>query len=235
MISHQVAKNYSTNLVGTSITRWLVSKSRTRLLSNRLLTEVTEFHGNQPQQRGMARRELLVQCDCVNGLGQIVFLTLLHEDQLRQYGQVVSLPNFIPQLPGADKQFLKDVNMDITDDNLKPPSLSALAERLKLDPEDLTERLARLEEAGFVIRIAKNRIYHPAAFNKLLEIASSLADEAQSNELSGFDAKTFRDRSGIGRNLTIDVLEYMDQKGFTRRLGDRRVMRDNTSAQLRAG
>ena len=183
----------------------------------------------------MARRELLVQCDCVNGLGQIVLLTLLHEDQLRQYGQVVSLPNFIPQLPGADKQFLKDVNMDITDDNLKPPSLSALAERLKLDPEDLTERLARLEEAGFVIRIAKNRIYHPAAFNKLLEIASSLADEAQSNELSGFDAKTFRDRSGIGRNLTIDVLEYMDQKGFTRRLGDRRVMRDNTSAQLRAG
>lgn len=234
LISQQVSKNYLTNLLEASATRWLVSKTRTRLLANRVLAEIRDFHDIHPQQRGILRRELLIQSDCTHGLGQIVFLNLLHEDQLRQYGQFVSLPNFIPQLPGADKQFLIEVNKDITDDNLKPPSLSALAERLKLDPEDLTNRLGRLEEAGFVIRIAKNRIYHPAAFNKLLELASSLADEAQSNDISGFDAKTFRDRSGIGRNLTIDVLEYMDQKGFTRRLGDRRIMRENTSFQVRA-
>ena len=35
-------------------------------------------------------------------------------------------------------------------------------------------------------------------------------------------AKAYRDRSGIGRNLTIQVLESFDQTGFTRRMGDAR-------------
>ena len=37
-----------------------------------------------------------------------------------------------------------------------------------------------------------------------------------------FDARAYRDASGIGRNLTIQVLEYFDNLGFTRRIGDER-------------
>ena len=35
-----------------------------------------------------------------------------------------------------------------------------------------------------------------------------------------FDAKAYRDRSGIGRNVTIEVLEFLDRAGLTRRRGD---------------
>ena len=34
----------------------------------------------------------------------------------------------------------------------------------------------------------------------------------------------FKDRSGIGRNLTIEVLEYLDRIGATRRVGDARIV-----------
>ena len=34
----------------------------------------------------------------------------------------------------------------------------------------------------------------------------------------------FRDRSGIGRNLAIEVLEYFDRIKFTRRVGDAHVI-----------
>ena len=37
-------------------------------------------------------------------------------------------------------------------------------------------------------------------------------------------AAAFRDRSGIGRNLAIEVLEYFDRIKFTRRVGDARVI-----------
>ena len=47
---------------------------------------------------------------------------------------------------------------------------------------------------------------------------------AAENEM--FDAKDFRDRTGIGRNLTIEVLEYFDRTGFTRRTqSGRRIQR----------
>jgi selenocysteine-specific elongation factor len=37
-----------------------------------------------------------------------------------------------------------------------------------------------------------------------------------------FDARAFRDASGIGRNVAIQVLEFFDDLGLTRREGDAR-------------
>ena len=37
-----------------------------------------------------------------------------------------------------------------------------------------------------------------------------------------FSVKEFRDRSGIGRNLAIEILEFFDKSGFTWRGGDTR-------------
>ena len=48
----------------------------------------------------------------------------------------------------------------------------------------------------------------------LANIAEALAAEADNNE---FNPSAYRDRSGIGRNLTIEVLEFFDKTGFTRR------------------
>ena len=40
-----------------------------------------------------------------------------------------------------------------------------------------------------------------------------------------FGAADYRDKAGIGRNLTIEVLEYFDKQGFTWRDGDVRYIR----------
>ena len=42
-------------------------------------------------------------------------------------------------------------------------------------------------------------------------------------------AAAFRDRAGIGRNLSIEVLEYFDRIKFTRRVGDAHVIRGRDS------
>jgi selenocysteine-specific elongation factor len=38
-----------------------------------------------------------------------------------------------------------------------------------------------------------------------------------------FTAVAFNARTGVGRNLTIQILEYLDKIGATRRVGDARV------------
>ena len=57
---------------------------------------------------------------------------------------------------------------------------------------------------------------------RLGEIAAALADEFA--RAGSFTAALFKDRSGIGRNLTIEVLEYLDRIGFTRRVGEARIV-----------
>ena len=70
------------------------------------------------------------------------------------------------------------------------------------------------------MRLAPNRFYLPATVDALLECARQLASEAPD---ASFDAAAYRDRTGIGRNLTVQVLEFMDREGLTRFDGTRRT------------
>ena len=71
---------------------------------------------------------------------------------------------------------------------------------------------------GLAVRVSDTRFYLPA---RLLE----LADEAARLAASGpFTVRDFRDATGVGRNVVIEVLEHFDRKGFTRRAGDTRTV-----------
>lgn len=45
-------------------------------------------------------------------------------------------------------------------------------------------------------------------------------------ERGGANAADFRDRLGVGRKLAIQVLEFFDRSGFTRRKGNEHLLRD---------
>ena len=69
--------------------------------------------------------------------------------------------------------------------------------------------------------VAPNRFFLPETVARLADLAAALAGESPERS---FTAAHFKDRSGIGRNLTIEVLEYLDKVGVTRRVGEARVM-----------
>ena len=100
-------------------------------------------------------------------------------------------------------------------------SVLALAATLGLEPEPLTRFLKRLERFGRVAPVAANRVFLPATIARLADLAAALADDSPERS---FTASGFKDRSGIGRNLTIEVLEYLDAIGVTRRVGDSRIV-----------
>jgi selenocysteine-specific elongation factor len=79
--------------------------------------------------------------------------------------------------------------------------------------------LSRAERQGLVVRVSKSRFFLPSFLKKLQAMAEDLAHG------KNLTAASFRDRAGIGRNLTIEVLEYFDRIRFTRRVGDTHVIR----------
>ncbi len=96
-----------------------------------------------------------------------------------------------------------------------------LAAELGLEPEPLIRFLKRVERFGRVAAVAPNRFFLPETVARLGDIAAAIAQESPDHS---FTAAGFKDRSGIGRNLTIEVLEYLDRIGLTRRVGDARVV-----------
>jgi selenocysteine-specific elongation factor len=94
-----------------------------------------------------------------------------------------------------------------------------VAQAAGLDPGALERLLNRAARVGLATRVAPNRFFPRAAIASLAATAEALAAEAADGT---FDAARFRDRSALGRNLTIEVLEFFDKAGFTRRVGDAR-------------
>ena len=120
-------------------------------------------------------------------------------------------------LPPADAALWIKVERALHAAAARPPALAELAQTLGMPPDKLKAFLKRAAKIGLVMQIAENRFARPADVARLAAIAERLADESGS-----FTAAAFRDRSGLGRNLAIDVLEFFDKAGFTRRHGDAR-------------
>jgi selenocysteine-specific elongation factor len=102
-----------------------------------------------------------------------------------------------------------------------PPPVAELAAALKLKEPALKDFLHRKSRGGEVMRVPPARFYPRATLATLAATANALA-RANPN---GFTAAQYRDATGIGRGLAIEILEFLDTLGITQRVGDARKMR----------
>jgi len=87
--------------------------------------------------------------------------------------------------------------------------------------------MKRFERFGRVAPVAANRYFLPETIARLAGLARELAEADPGGT---FTAAVFKDKSGTGRNLTIEILEYLDRIGVTKRVGDARVVLRGTDA-----
>jgi len=112
-------------------------------------------------------------------------------------------------------------------DGLRAPCVGDLAETLELNPVDVAATLRRFEDLGFLAAVSKNRFLTMRQLARLAGIAEQLSKSGD-DDATGFTASVFKNASGVGRNITIEVLEYFDRIGLTRRQGmHRRLLRSS--------
>ena len=126
-----------------------------------------------------------------------------------------------PRLTQADERLWQRIGPLLEAGELRPPRVRELAAELALDPQAVERLLHRAERVGRVAKVADNRFFLPQSLARLAGVARELAEESPEGT---FTAATFKDRSGIGRNLTIQVLEHLDRMGVTCRQGDARII-----------
>ncbi len=152
-----------------------------------------------------------------SGVFEGVLANLVKEKKIVHLGAGYCLPGFESKLSGKDEEIWKQILPILENGYTKPPVIHALAELIKTDPRTLEKFLIRSAKLGLVFQVAKNRFLLPEA---LLELAS-IVEGLGANDKT-FEVKEFRDRSGIGRNLAVEVLEFFDKSGLTWRKGDTR-------------
>ncbi len=186
------------------------------------LAALTDWHRRFPAAVGPAEDRLLDGCGVrlPREAHAAVAAELVREGAIVREGTGVRLATHQAMLDPADAALWRDVRPRLEEGDLRPPTVHELAAATGLDPAKLESALARMARLGLLVRLSRNRFFLPDMLRRLGEIA-----EAQARESGGpLTAAAFRDRSEIGRNLAIEVLEYFDRVKFTRRVGDGHVL-----------
>ena len=101
----------------------------------------------------------------------------------------------------------------------QPYPIGDIARELKIPLRNLENELKRMLKAKLFVQISEKRYFTENRLQELAEIARDL------NKSGPFTVKEFRDKSGMGRMICIDVLEHFDKVRFTQReLDTRRVV-----------
>jgi len=106
-------------------------------------------------------------------------------------------------------------------DGNEPRWVRELARELGEDEDTVRCLLKQAGRLGHVQAVVPDRYYAEATVARLAGELTQLA--AAHGEI---DAAAWRDALGVGRKLAIQILEFFDRSGYTRRLGDRHLLRD---------
>jgi selenocysteine-specific elongation factor len=183
------------------------------------LERLADWHRRMPGVAGLGEDRVLMGASprVEKEVALAVVAELARAGAVVREGGAARLSTHQPKLAGEDAVLWRRIEPLLDHDPLRPPSLHELAAGAKMEPKKLESLLVRVSRLGLLVRIAPNRFFRPRSLRRLGELAVSLSSRSPDHRIA---AAAFRDSSGIGRNVAIEVLEYFDRVRLTRRVGD---------------
>lgn len=190
-----------------------------------ILEYLRDYHAAHSNQQGVSEPALSRETRFAGShrLFSAILQLLLQQGQIKRTGTLLHLPSHETALSAEEQEFLTRVRPILLEAGLVPPRTRELVELTGIPLKPLDRLLRQISRAGTLIKVAENRYYLPETIMAIAEVAERLVTDNADDE--AFTVIQFRDASGIGRNLCIEILEYFDRIGFTRRDGNSRFLR----------
>lgn len=203
----------------------LIHKNAWEHLLARIETVLAEAHERYPDEPGVeaARLRRMVAPRAPDALWFGALHELVQRQRLALNGPWYRLSAHTVSFSAEEQTIaLKLVGLSY-EGRYNPPWVRDMAKELEV-PEDQLRALGRkLVRQGILFQVVRDLYYHR---DHVLHLAQRLAELAQPN---GIKAAEFRDDLNLGRKRTIQILEFFERIGYTRRLRDKHLIRpDNT-------
>ena len=217
--------------VQTNGEHWAFSRARWEDLQQALLARLAELHRNETDALGPDRERLrrIATPALPRGVFRAALDELLQAGSIQLTGAWLHLPGHKVQLSLAEEQLWARVRPLLGASPFQPPRVRDLARALPADEGRVRLLLKRVTLTGETCLVAHDHYFTREAVDELAAIVRALAETHGSAQ-----AAAFRDRIGSGRKLAIQILEYFDRAGLTRRVGDAHRLRPDTGMGERA-
>ncbi|MEN4921406.1 selenocysteine-specific translation elongation factor [Achromobacter spanius] len=195
-------------------------------LRARVEQALAAFHQGAPDEPGpdSARLRRMAMPAGPDALWTSVLDQLQRDGRIVRNGPWLHLPSHTSTLADAESALAARLLPLLEQGAFDPPWVRDLA-RAQGEPEDAVRQLLRkLLRRGEVAQVVKDLFYHRDQVRTLAALAADLAGRPE-----GLNAAVFRDATGLGRKRAIQILEFFDRVGYTRRVRDTHVLRADSA------
>jgi selenocysteine-specific elongation factor len=191
-----------------------VSRDVFEALAARVERTVAMTHRRAPLRAGASREEVRSALDLAPKRYAALVARLVADGRIAERGSALALPAHRPTLTSAQEARWAEARAALGREPLQPPSVATLEREHGID----LELLVALAERGDVVRVGSDGVFLPDA---VLRFGDAIIDALASGPIT---VATARDLTGSSRKHVLPLLQFLDDHGLTRRVGDDRVL-----------
>jgi selenocysteine-specific elongation factor len=202
--------------------RCVILASCWQALRNRAVEALRAFHAHTPEEAGCesSRLRRIAAPALPEGRWRVLIEELLAEGAIRRSGRWLHLAEHVAVLSGADENLARRLQPLITAGAFDPPWVRELAAALH-EPEERVRLVLRKQVTrGAVCQLVRDLFYDSDRIGELAEQVAALA-----RSRGTITPADFRDATELSRKRAIQILEFFDRVGYTRRVGNGHVLR----------
>ncbi|PTA71617.1 MULTISPECIES: selenocysteine-specific translation elongation factor [unclassified Stenotrophomonas] len=186
-------------------------------LRNQVVSSLRDWHERRPDEPGVdsGRLQRSTLPALAASLWNALLQDLLDDGSVQRVGAWWRLPGHDHAPPERERVLLQRVLPRLHAGGFDPPWVRTVATDLGLAEDELRAVLRRAAARGDLFQIVPDLFYAPARIAELAAILAQL-----SHATGTVDAAAFRDAIGLGRKRSIQILEFFNRVGYTRRVGD---------------
>jgi len=196
--------------------QFLVLERHWQAQAERLCAALDAFHAAAPAEPGpdAGRLRRIAAPTAPERLWRALTEELVAAGRIRRRGAWLQLPEHADELSARERAATERLVPLMAAGRFDPPWVRELAARTGEPETRVRQLLAALGRAGLAHEVVHDLWYDAAAVAALAEVLATLA-----REHGGVEAARFRDAIGVGRKRAIQILEFFDRVGYTRRVG----------------
>jgi selenocysteine-specific elongation factor len=209
---------------GFTLTSW-------RALEEKLLDALAHEHARAPDMIGVERERLrrLVQGTLVRSTFDVLVTELLHRGDIARTHAWLHLPSHHASVSTSDRDLFATLKPLLDAAPYNPPRVRDVFKAAGAAEDTVRQVFRRLARIGELYPVAHDHFFTAAAVAQLARIVAELHAKhgaARAAELR--DA--LYPNGGGGRKVAIQILEFFDRIGYTRRVRDDHLVRGESAA-----
>jgi selenocysteine-specific elongation factor len=192
-------------------------------LKERVVEALAEFHARSPDEQGpdSARLRRMAAPLVSDAVWRAAIESLAAEGRVARSGPWLHLPSHAVTLDAGEEALAALLTQLIAQGRFDPPWVRDLARETRQPEEKVRALLRKLARLGRVYQVVRDLFYDRDVVQMLARVVAQVAVE-QGGAVS---AAAFRDVTQLGRKRAIQILEFFDRVGYTRRVRDTHVLR----------